>query len=60
MLNMLYRTPKFDDILMFVSKQIPNDAVMPQSLIVLIVLVGGEAVDQNNEYNRALQLHSIV
>ena len=33
------------EVLMFVPKEVPNDAVMPQSSISLIILV----VDQRNE-----------
>ena len=41
---------------LFVSKKTPNNAAMPQSLVVLIVLVN----DQHNEYHQALWHHSIV
>ena len=34
-----YRAPKSREILMFVSKKMPNNAVIPQCSIVFIVLV---------------------
>ena len=33
-----YRTPKFSEILMFVSQKTPNDTVAPESLIVIVLL----------------------
>ena len=49
-------SPKRCKIVFFVSKKIPNNAVMPQSSVVLIVLV----TSLRNEYNRALLCHSII
>ena len=41
---------------LFASKKIPNNAEMPQSSILLVVMVDS----QDNEYNQALWHHSII
>ena len=50
---------KSHEILMFVSKKTPNNAVTPQSLNILIVMHGQQYVI-DNEYSQALWRHSIV
>ena len=57
---MYNKATKSGEILMFVSKKMPNNAVMPLRWVVLIVLVGDEVEDQNDEYNPSLWHHSIV